>query len=155
MGSKLVTWVDTLNSLQILANNLYYIIGTTLVIALILTIFLMVGKYVKIFSKTSGIFQTIGLERRKVYTLLLLQLLIICMISLPFALILTSVGYKVINYVLMLLRKVDMSISFDKLIELFGVGVMTVFATALIFFVYAILSIRKQTVKQLLSTEIR
>ena len=154
-GFTFIHWIDTLDNLQIIANNLYYIIGTALAVGLVLTIFLMVGKYVRVFSRTSGILLTFGLERRSLYGLLLVQLLILCLFALPIALGLTIFGYYVINTILIMIKDINMGVSFMRLIGMFGAGVATVLVTAMILFVYTIFKIRRQTIKQFLSTEVR
>lgn len=154
-GSTLADWIDDLDKIQILANNLYYIIGTALIIGLVLTVCLMVGKYIRVFSRTSGILLTFGLEKRRLYGLLFFQLMLICIVAIPLAFALTISGYKVINALLMMMKDINMGVSFVRLIGMFGVGIFTVVAVAAIFFIYATTKLRGQTVKQFLNTEVR
>lgn len=153
-GYLFINWIDTLDSLQAIANNLYYIIGSALIIGLILTICLMVGKYIRVFSRTGGILLTFGLQRQKLYGLLFLQLLILCMFAMPLAFALTMGGYYVINLLLIMIKNINMGVTFIRLIGMFGVGVGTIFVTAIIFFAFAVFKMRRQTVKQFLSTEV-
>ncbi len=139
-------------NVRILANNLYVIIGSGLIVGLVLMIFMMVGKYVKIFSRSSGILLTFGLERKKLYLLLFLQLMIISLFAVPFAIAMTFSGYYIINYLMLKLLYTSLVVSIKRLFGMSFISVIVVLAISVIFLVYTILKMRKNTIKELLNT---
>ena len=154
-GKGLLSSITMLDNIQTIANNLYYIIGTSIFIGLILIIFLMIGKYIQLFSKTSGIFLTFGLEKKKMYWLLFLQLMIVCLFALPLSLFLTISSYHIINMLLTSFKNINMGISMLRFFEMFSIGIITVTLLAAIFFIYGVFKLKGQTIKQYLTTEIR
>lgn len=154
-GAKLVTTVRMLDNIVTLANTLYVIIGSSLGFGLVLTVFLMVGKYVNVFARSSGILLTLGMSRGRLYRLLLCQLFYLALLSIPMAAVLTCVGYFVVRAVMLLVTNVAMEISFGKLAGLLLAGIVIVFAVALLFYAYTLFRIRKKSVKELLQTEVR
>ncbi len=153
-GTTNVSGLDTLNGVQTIAANLYIIVGASLVIGLILTVFLMIDKYIKVFSRSGGILLTFGLERRKLYTLLFLQLLILCVIAVPISFVLTALGYTVINLVVSWATRINLALSWGRIIAMLGLGIGAVIVIALIFFGYAVFKIRKRTIKEFLGVEV-
>ncbi len=153
VGASLVNWVKSLNNVQILAYNLYVIIGLALAIGLILTIFLMIDKYMKVFSRTGGILLTLGMRRSRLYALLLIQLLIICIIAVPISLCFTLIGYNIINYFIVWSTHVELGLSFLRIISMLAVGIAAVVVFLLFFFLYAAMKLRRHTIKQFLTTD--
>ena len=155
VGASLVDWIDSLNNVQVLASNLYIIIGSSLLVGLVLTIFLMIDKYIKVFSRSGGILLTHGMRRGHLYILLLIQLLILCLIAIPIALVLTAAGYSIINFLVEWATHVSMGLSIARILGMLAIGIASVVAIALLFFVYAALfKLRRRTVKEFLTVEI-
>ena len=154
VNHAVLTDMHALDDIQVLASNLYIIVGSALVIGLILTVFLMIDKYMKIFSRSGGILLTFGMERRQLYSLLLLQLLILCAFAIPISLALTAAGYGVINFVISWATRVDLSLSSWQIVSMLGIGIGVVVGISLLFFAYAVFMLRKHTIKQFLSAEV-
>ena len=137
-----------------LASNLYIIVGSALVVGLILTIFLMIDKYMKVFSRSGGIMLSLGIRRYHLYALLLIQLLMLCAIAIPISFGLTVLGYHVINFVVRWATGINLALSILRIIAIFGLGVAVVVVIALGFFALATLRLRHRTIKQFLSAEV-
>lgn len=153
-GNIIYSSMKNLNNVKILANNLYIIIGTALIIGLVLMILMMVNKYVKIFSRSSGILLTFGLERKKLYILLLIQIIIISLVAMPAALGLTIGGYYTINFLMKVAINLTLEVSLKKLFGMFFLSSFIVFAISIFFFGYTIYQMRGSTIKELLNTTI-
>lgn len=153
-GNGLVIGIDTVNGVQELAFNLYVIVGTALGVGLVLTIFLMIDKYVRVFSRTSGILLAFGLEQKKLRLLLLLQLALLCAAAVPLSLVLSVTGYTVINAVIRSVTNVRLGVSFAQIAGMFGIGVAAVLLFAGLFFAYALVRMRNFTVREFLTVEV-
>lgn len=149
-GQTSVDKVDVLNGIQVLSVNLYIIIGSALIVGLVLTIFLMVDKYIKVFARSGGILLSVGMRKSRLFGLLFLQLFLLCAAAVPLSFVLTIGGYFVINLLVKWLTAIVLTISFRKLVKMLLVGVIVVIAIAFLFFAYAVLRIRNRTVKEYL-----
>lgn len=152
MGLKSIKTITGLSGVKTLSTNLYVIIGCALFISLILTVFLMIDKYMKIFSKFGGILLTLGLKQNRLLALLALQLLTLCIIAIPASFIMTLAGYGVINAIVETITRISLSISIGHLIAILAIGIIIVNAIAFLFFAYVALHLRKKTIKELLVT---
>ncbi len=153
-GASSVNSVNTLNSLQILASNLYIIIGSALIVGLVLTIFLMIDKYIKVFARSGGILLSVGMRRSQLFGLLFLQLLLLCVVAVPLSFAFTLLGYSVINMIVKWLTNIVLSIALRRLIKMLFIGVLVVIGIAFAFFAYAIVRIRNRTVKEYLNVTV-
>lgn len=139
---------------QKLGSNLYIMIGSGLIIALILTVFTMVDKYVKVFSRTAGILSVSGMENKRLIALFLLQLLLICAVAFPLAAVMTVGGYYIINIVVGAFRSgLAFSITEGMLIETFALGIAVVLATALVFFFLCMFRLARKSVNDMLKAK--
>ncbi len=155
VGSGLLERIDMLEKIQTLAANLYVIIGSALVVGLILTIFLMIDKYMRVLSRTGGILMTFGMRRSHLYALLAIQLLLMCLIAFPLAVGLTSCGYYVINFLIHWVTGINLALSFLRVLVMLLIGIGCVVAIAIVFYIYGAFRLRHHTIKQFLSTEVK
>ncbi len=153
-GKTSVTRVNALNGLQVLSSNLYIIVGSALIIGLVLTVFLMIDKYVKVFCRTGGILMTFGMRRSTLFLLLFFELLILCFLAIPIALILTTGGYFAINAIVKYLTAISLGISLRRIAGIFFLGIGAVTGLAMIFFAYAAIRLRSRPIKELLRTSL-
>ncbi len=152
VGYGNVSKVDTINGIQVLATNLYVIIGSALSIGLILTIFLMIDKYMKVFSRSSGILMTLGMRRSRLFLLLGIQLFLLCLIAVPIAFILTAGGYLTITFIIGYMTAIDLTVSRLQLLGMLLLGIVAVVLISFFFFLYALFKFRFKTIKQYLTT---
>ena len=152
VGYKYVNNINTIENIQILASNLYIIIGSALIIGLVLTIFLMIDKYMKVFSRSSGILMTFGMRRSRLFMLLGLQLFILCLIAVPIAFLLTTGGYLTITFLVKYLTAIELTVTKAWLFGILLLGIASVVAVSFFFFVYALFKFRFKTIKQYLTT---
>ena len=143
-----------IDNILTLANTLYVIIGSALAMGLILTVFLMIGKYVKLFARRGGILMSAGLTRAGLYGLLLLQLLFLGVFTVPLSAFLTVAGYLVVGEVMKLVTGVTMEITAPRLAGMLCLGLVIVLVIAFFFFILMALRLRKKTVRELLTTEV-
>ncbi len=153
-GLTSVDKVDVLNSLQILATNLYIIVGSALGVGLVLTVFLMIDKYIKVFARSGGILLSVGMRRSQLFGLLFLQLFLLCVAAIPLSFVFTIGGYFVINLLVKWITDISLSIAFRKLVKMLFLGVLVVIGIAFAFFAYAIICIRNRTIKDYLGVVI-
>lgn len=146
--------LEDLGKVQVLANTLYIIIGTSLLVGVVLTVFVMLGKYVKVFSRTGGILLFSGMPRKRLYALLAVQLAILCVIAIPFALVLTAFGNYVINAMLTSLLHFSFSISDGLFALMLALGIFSVIAIAAVFYLCSLYTMSNKTVRELLITTV-
>lgn len=154
LGFNYVQKANALARIQILASNLYIIVGSALIVGLVLTIFLMIDKYMKVFSRSSGILMTLGMRRSQLFLMLGMQLFILCILAVPVAFLLTAGGYYVINLLVKWVTNIALGISIGKLVSMLLAGIATVVVLSLIFFIYALFKFRFKTIKDYLTTEV-
>lgn len=145
---------NLLSKVQVLASTLYVIIGTALIISLILTIFLMIDKYMKVFSRTSGILMTMGMQKRTLFALLAFQLAILCAFAIPISFILSFTGYYVIRFLVKFVTHISLDLSIGSIVGILMIGIAIVVTIAAMFFAYVSWCLRKKTVKELLVTSV-
>lgn len=153
-GKFFVSTVHNIDNIQVLANTLYVIIGSSLGVGLVLTVFLMMEKYMKVVARSSGIFMTFGMPRGSLNLLLLAQLLILASITVPLSAILTIAGYYVIGALMNVTTGINLKITAVKLAGMLALGIMIVAAISLLTFAYMAFRLRKKTVRELLVTEV-
>lgn len=153
-GQTETTALWMLDNVLTLANTLYVIIGSSLAVGLVLTVFLMMGKYLKVFARAGGIFLTYGMPRRSLVFLLFAQLVLLAAISVPMSAFLSVLGYFVIGAAMSAVTGVAMEITAQKFLLMLIVGIVIVAALSLIFFAAMTLRLRNKTVRQLLVTEV-
>ncbi len=153
-GKLFVSTVHNIDNIQVLANTLYVIIGSSLGVGLVLTVFLMMGKYMKVFARSSGIFMTFGMPRGSLNLLLLAQLLILAAITVPVSAVLTVAGYYVIGLLMNTATGVSLTITAAKLAGMLALGILVVAAITLLTFAYMAFRLRKRSVRELLVTEV-
>lgn len=143
--------LQNLDRIQVLANSFYVIIGTALVVGLVLTVYLMIEKYVKVYSTSSGILLTLGMGRKSVYLLLLLQIIMICIIAIPLSVGITALGYSVITSIVQRVTSIKMASSVLQISAMLSLGILSVLFFAGCFFWYVIHKLRRRSIKELLN----
>lgn len=151
-GVGMYNQLTILKSIHQLANTLYYIIGTGLIVGMILTIYLMIDKYIRVYSRMSGIFLTLGMRRRQVYLLLLMQIILICLIAIPIAIAMTAFSYTVITAIVFKATSIKMSSSVAQISAMLSLGIGAVTLIATCFYGYIRRKLKKRTVKRLLNS---
>lgn len=144
--------IVNLGNIRQIANTLYTVIGSGLIVGLILTIYLMIDKYVRVYSRMSGILMTLGMRKRQVYALLLMQIVLICIIAVPLSVALTAVCYSIITSLVYRMTSIKLSSSVGQISAMLSLGLGAVILIASIFFTYLLLKLRKRSVKRLLNT---
>lgn len=153
-GSRQTTALWMLDNVLILANTLYVIIGSSLAVGLVLTVFLMMGKYMKVFARAGGMFLAYGIPRKHLILLLFAQLMILAAISVPMSAILSVLGYVVIGAAMFATTGVAMEITAQKLLLMLIVGIVIVVAVSLFIFLLMVLRLGKKSIRELLVTEV-
>ncbi len=154
VGKEMAAHISNTSKVQILAANLYAVVGTTLAIGLILTVFLMIDKYIKVFSRSGGILMTFGLKRSQMFALLAIQLLLLCLAAIPIAAILTLLGYTVLSALLKWVVAISLTVSAGEIATILIVAVAIVFAIAAMFFLVSLIRLRRKPIKEILHTEV-
>lgn len=143
-----------LERIRVIVSNIYAVIGAILVVGLVLTVMLMIDKFVRIFSHTGGVLLSCGLEQANLYKLLFAQIVIMFLFALPIALVGSIAGYALIVRLVGMGTGITMAISADLLLAFSLIGAVAVFAIAMVFFGFSALRLRKKTVKDLLTAEV-
>lgn len=143
---------EFLNKIKTVVLNVYYVVGSVLALSLVLTVMLVMNKFVLAFSRTGGILLSCGLGSNNLYKLLFAQVVLMFAASLPLALVGSVVGYAAITELVALGTKISMSLSPTLMAQLLALSIAAVFAAAMLFFVFALLRIRRKSVLELLKT---
>lgn len=141
---------EFLNKIKTVVLNVYYVVGSVLALSLVLTIMLVMRKFVNVFARSSGILLSCGLREDNLIKLLFAQVVLMFAASLPLALVGSVVGYAAITELVALGTKITMEVSPALMMGLLALSVVAVFAVAMVFFAFAALRIRRKTVLQLL-----
>lgn len=144
--------LQNLDKIQVLANSFYIIIGAALVVGLVLTVYLMIEKYIKVYSVSSGILLTLGMGRKNVYLLLLMQLIMICIIAIPIAVLITAAGYSIITGIVQRVTSIKMASSILQISGSLSLGILAVLFFAGCFFIYVVHKLRSRSTKELLNS---
>ncbi len=152
-GGELLGDIYMLEGVRMLANNLYTVIGAGLAAGLFVMILLMIGKYVRIFSRQCGILLACGMPRSRLFGLLFVQLLLLCLLALPISAAVTVAGYAAIGFAVKLLAGVTLHISATRLLWLLAIGAAAVFAAALLCFLLALPRLMRKSAKDFFVTE--
>ncbi len=153
-GQAETTALWMLDNVLILANTLYVIIGSSLAVGLVLTVFLMMGKYMKVLARAGGMFLAYGMPRGGLVRLLLVQLLLLAAISVPMSALLTVAGYFVIGAAMFAVTGIAMEITAQKLFLMLAVGLAIVAVLSLTFFLVMAVRLGKRSIRELLVTEV-
>lgn len=140
-----------LDKIRTVVTNIYFVIGSILAGGLLLTVMLMIDKFVAVFSRFGGVLLSCGLEQNNLVKLLLVQILMLFLLSIPVALVGALVGYALIVELVELGTGFSMTVSTPTLMALLAVATAVVLVAALIFFGIAAFRLRKKTCKQLMS----
>lgn len=101
VGNSTATIITDINTIQVLTKRLFSIVWIALFIGILLTIYLLMAKYVKVFSRSSGILITCGISKKDLYKLLYIQLLMLSFFALLIAFIMTISGFLGIDYIIL------------------------------------------------------
>lgn len=143
--------LQALDSSKQVANMIFLIIGVTLLIGIILIIYLLINKFVQLFSRNCGILISNGISRSKLYQLLFLQLLWVCLIATLIGMLLTiGVGMLLTNIVKQVYY-IQITISVATIFALCGIGVLCVFMLVGVFYGYSLMKIRNKSAKDFLT----
>lgn len=153
-GSYVMQNIKDISAMQTITVKIFAIIGSALFFGLILTALLLIEKLAAIFSRNSGILLTCGITRRELRGLLYIQMLWASLFAVIIALALTLGIFAVVNRFVMQVYYVNLNISLLLVMALFGVSVLTVLIINTLFYIHILLKIRKNTVKEFLTTNV-
>lgn len=142
---------EFLGNIRTVVSNVFYIVGTILIVGLLLTVMLMIDKFVTVFLRTGGILLGFGLQQKNLRRLLFTHVLLAALLSVPLALVGAAVGYAIIVELVSVGTGVALTVSTVTLVTLLMLSVAVVLIAAAIFFGVAWLRVRKKSVRQMLS----
>lgn len=154
VGKFTVSTITDINTIQVLTKRLFSIIGMALFIGIILTLYLLITKYIKIFSRSSGILLTCGISIKDLYRLLYLQLLLLSFFSLIISFILTISGFLGINELILRLFYLELGLSAALILKIFIISMLFVIIIATMFYLYIFRKIRRNTIREFLITQV-
>ncbi|MGI6767997.1 MAG: hypothetical protein ACOX43_02720 [Bacilli bacterium] len=154
VGKFTVSTITDINTIQVLTKRLFSIIGIALFIGIILTLYLLITKYIKIFSRSSGILLTCGISIKDLYRLLYLQLLLLSFFSLIISFILTISGFLGINELILRLFYLELGLSAALILKIFIISMLFVIIIATMFYLYIFRKIRRNTIREFLITQV-
>ena len=154
VGYSVVEDMRVVESLQSVALKLFLVVGSALGITLVLMIFLMMDKFIAVFSRDGGILLSCGMEWRRVKALLLCLLLWVCLFAVLIAAALTAGSYLAIRYLIDSYYDIEITVTFATISALFAIGVATVLVVAFAYYLYAVARMKRHTIKDFLNTHI-
>ncbi len=154
VGGWVLSDIQIIKDMQHIATNLFLIVGLTLGCGILLMVFLMTEKLIAVFSRDCGILLSCGMSEKQTKTLLFTILLWVCLFALILAAILTGVGLFIILTVAESFTGLAVSISFGVVAAAFAVAVAAVFLLAIAFYLYALLILKKRSVREHLNVQL-
>lgn len=136
-------------------SNVFIFAGGALGVGIIFMIYLSIDKFVKYFSRSAGILSVSGLKNESIKTVMLIQLVILCLISAAISFVLTVGTAYLINFILTGTVIIGYDFSFlnvDYIFYLTVIGVELLISAIAVACTYAIsyVSVKNKSVKQLL-----
>lgn len=153
-AQSMYTRLKALDQVMRLANTLYIVIGSALIVGLILTVYLMIDKYIKVYSRTSGIYSSLGMTRRSIYLTLFMQIFLIVVMAIPMSIVMTAVGYTVITKLVQMATGIAMSSSLGQISAMLSLGIASVLLVAIVFTVYVVHRLKGKSIKKLLNSTV-
>lgn len=154
-GIRSVDQMTQLERIQAVVVRVYTVIGGIILLGMVLTVMLMLDKFVSVFCRTGGIALSCGLRQRGLYALLLAQILLMFAMSLPVAALGCAFGYWGINALVETATGITMVTSVRAVLLFAVIGAALALLSAIIFFAVSVLKIGKKSVKELLLTEVK
>ena len=154
VGYGVVEDMRVVESLQSVTLKLFLVVGLALGITLVLMIFLMMDKFIGVFSRDGGILLSCGMEWRRVKALLLCLLLWVCLFAVLIAAALTASSYFAIRYLIYSYYDIEITVTFATISTLFAIGVATVLVIAFGYYLYAVTKLKRCTIKDFLNTHV-
>lgn len=150
VGSYIINQIKDIATMQEITGKMFLIIGCALAIGLLLVVYLMITKYIEIFSRNSGILLTCGASKKTINKLLFLQLFIIGLISSVIAIIFTLIAFFVLNILIIQIYSINLNLSLWLLFSLFALGMISIFAITSAMYFYTLLKLKDKCVKDFL-----
>lgn len=150
IGSLVKADIDNISAMKEVANVIFLLLGCTLLIGLMLVVYLIINKFAQMFSRNSGILLANGLSRRKLYALLLLQLLWVSLLSFIIAIIFTIGGFYILNYAMSAAFAINLPISFYSIIAMLGVAIASIIIFVAIVYAFIIFRLKNKSVSEFL-----
>ena len=154
VGYGVLEDMRVVESLQSVTLKLFLVVGSALGITLVLMIFLMMDKFIGVFSRDGGILLSCGMEWRRVKALLLCLLLWVCLFAVIIAVALTAGSYFAIRYLIDRYYGIEITVTFATVSALFAIGVATVLVIAFGYYLYSVSKMKRRSIKEFLNTSV-
>ena len=152
---SLFNWLQYQSQFMSILSNIFIFAGGARCVGIIFMIYLSIDKFVKYFSRSAGILSVSGLKNESIKTVILIQLVILCLISAAISFALTVGTAYLINFILTGTVIIGYDFSFlnvDYIFYLTAIGVELLISAIAVACTYAIsyVSVKNKSVKQLL-----
>lgn len=155
-GWNILSGMEFIKHLQQVTIELFAVLGVLVLAGILFTLYLLMNKYIKYFSKSAGIMSVCGMTNAQLNAMMYIQLFIFCLIAAVISLALAVGIYSILGQFLNFYMSGNvMGVDFRFLLILFGIGIASVFAVSSLIFAFNYLATRKATVKQLLETRLQ
>lgn len=149
VGNSTATIITDINTIQVLTKRLFSIVGIALFIGILLTIYLLMAKYVKVFSRSSGILITCGISKKRLIQAPLYSIadaLFLCFINSFY-----NDNKRIFRNRLYYLK---LDFSAVLVLELFIISMLFIIIMTTLFFIYILRKIRRNTIREFLTTQV-
>ncbi len=150
IGYSVMSDIQNITAMKEVANVIFLLLGCTLLIGLMLVVYLVINKFAQMFYRNSGILLANGMSRRKLYLLLLLQLLWVSLLSFVIAIIFTICGFYILKYAMSTAFSINLPITFMSIVAMLGVAIAGVVFFVAIIYAFIIYRLKNKNVSEFL-----
>ena len=132
------------------AFAIFLLLGCTLLAGLVLIIYLVINKFAQMFLRNSGILLASGISNKKLYSLLLLQLLWASLIAYVLSIILIIGGIYLLSFAMQMAFYLTLKISFTTILLMLIISIASSFVLVLALYMFVILKLKNKSIREFL-----
>lgn len=150
VGNSIKNNLQNISDMKEFAFAIFLLLGCTLLAGLVLIIYLVINKFAQMFLRNSGILLASGISNKKLYSLLLLQLLWASLIAYVLAIILIIGGTYLLSFAMQMAFYLTLKISFITILLMLIISIASSFVLVLALCMFVILKLKNKSIREFL-----
>lgn len=151
----LISGIEFINRLQNITLRIFSVLGVLICAGILFTVYLLMDKYLKYFTKSGGILSMCGITQRQLNIVMYIQILVFTVIAAIISAVFVIVAYELLGNILQWYIVGELTGGVGYLFMLFGIGIAAVLITSSVIFAFNYCATRKRTVKECLDTRVQ
>lgn len=150
VGNSIKNNLQNISDMKEFAFAIFLLLGCTLLAGLVLIIYLVINKFAQMFLRNSGILLASGISNKKLYSLLLLQLLWASLIAYVLSIILIIGGIYLLSFAMQMAFYLTLKISFTTILLMLIISIASSFVLVLALYMFVILKLKNKSIREFL-----